>query len=214
MRADVTASVPMRCTQCNVCALTHARTRSTRAHTHTQHTRTHTHTTKTHVIHTHACMHYRACLVQVNFHTTQVGEAMVTLVYHKKLNDVWQEAARKLRTLLAQAPSTRGHIPHVIGEGGACRVPCRMYHKALFGAAVGVMPVHVGAERAACGPEQRGEPRTALLGRMAAVLKGSEGGARKGLAAVGCLGGGRHKAAQRVGVPLPQPGMYGPGRHA
>ncbi|KAF5833106.1 uracil-5--methyltransferase-domain-containing protein, partial [Dunaliella salina] len=54
--------------------------------------------------------------MQVNFHTTQVGEAMVTLVYHKKLDDLWQESARKLRTLLAQAPSTHGHMPHVIGR--------------------------------------------------------------------------------------------------
>jgi len=57
---------------------------------------------------------------QVNFHTTQVGEAMVTLVYHKRLDDVWQEAAKKLRSLLAQAPSTHGRMPHVIGELDVC----------------------------------------------------------------------------------------------
>ncbi len=35
--------------------------------------------------------------LQVNFHTTLSGEAMVTLVYHKKLDDVWKEAALAAR---------------------------------------------------------------------------------------------------------------------
>ena len=54
---------------------------------------------------------------QVNFHTTLNGEAVVTLLYHKALDDAWTEAARALRPVLAAAaPSTNGHVPHIIGR--------------------------------------------------------------------------------------------------
>ena len=36
-------------------------------------------------------------LFQVNFHTTLHGEAMVTMLYHKKLDDEWTDLARTLR---------------------------------------------------------------------------------------------------------------------
>lgn len=36
-------------------------------------------------------------LFQVNFHTTLSGEAMVTLLYHKKLDSGWTDLAKKLR---------------------------------------------------------------------------------------------------------------------
>ena len=36
-------------------------------------------------------------LFQIDFLTTQTGAALVTLVYHKQLNDEWIEAARPLR---------------------------------------------------------------------------------------------------------------------
>ena len=31
---------------------------------------------------------------QANFHTTLSGDAMVSLIYHKKLNDEWKEVSR------------------------------------------------------------------------------------------------------------------------
>ena len=40
--------------------------------------------------------------LQVNFHTTLSGDAMVTLLYHKKLDASWRDAAQKLRSGLAQ----------------------------------------------------------------------------------------------------------------
>jgi tRNA (uracil-5-)-methyltransferase len=54
-------------------------------------------------------------LLQVNFHTTLLGDSMVTLVYHKQLDDVWQEAARKLQAQLAKVPGQNGHTPQIIG---------------------------------------------------------------------------------------------------
>jgi tRNA (uracil-5-)-methyltransferase len=54
---------------------------------------------------------------QVNFHTALSGEALVTLLYHKKLGDDWCEAARAIRAeLQAAAPSAHGNVPHIIGR--------------------------------------------------------------------------------------------------
>ena len=55
--------------------------------------------------------------MQVNFHTTLSGDAMVTMLYHKKLDDAWTQAAKKLRVALAAdcsafaapAPSSKPH---------------------------------------------------------------------------------------------------------
>ena len=41
-------------------------------------------------------------LFQVNFHTTLNGEAMVTMLYHKKLDDAWTDGARKLREKISK----------------------------------------------------------------------------------------------------------------
>lgn len=42
---------------------------------------------------------------------------MVTMLYRKKLDEAWMEKARALRPLLAAgAPSTNGHVPHIIGR--------------------------------------------------------------------------------------------------
>lgn len=39
----------------------------------------------------------RKKLFQVNFHTTLSGQAMITMIYHKKLDDDWRKEAQKLR---------------------------------------------------------------------------------------------------------------------
>jgi tRNA (uracil-5-)-methyltransferase len=54
---------------------------------------------------------------QINFHTTLNGEATVSMLYHKALDEQWQAAARALRPVLAAAsPSANGHVPHIIGR--------------------------------------------------------------------------------------------------
>jgi len=55
-------------------------------------------------------------LFQANFHTTLSGEAMVTLVYHKVLDDGWTAAARGLRAHLASEVFGGAYTPHVIGR--------------------------------------------------------------------------------------------------
>ena len=52
-------------------------------------------------------------LYQVNFHTTLSGEAMVTLVYHKKLSEDWRKAAENLRECLSSVPSSTHGIVQV-----------------------------------------------------------------------------------------------------
>jgi len=47
-------------------------------------------------------------LFQVNFHTTLSGNAMVTMVYHRKLDDAWKKAAEELRIKLSTAEHCRG----------------------------------------------------------------------------------------------------------
>lgn len=64
---------------------------------------------------------------QVNFHTTLAGEAIVTLLYHKPLDDVWQAAAAALRARLAKVPAAAGNTPHILGEVWWCAV-CRCLH--------------------------------------------------------------------------------------
>lgn len=41
-------------------------------------------------------------LYQTNFHTTLSGEAVVTMIYHKKLDAEWNEAAEALREELGR----------------------------------------------------------------------------------------------------------------
>ena len=53
---------------------------------------------------------------QVNFHTTLSGQAMVTMIYHKKLGPEWQAAAEKLRRLLGACPSSTQPAVEVIGR--------------------------------------------------------------------------------------------------
>lgn len=55
-------------------------------------------------------------LYQVNFHTTLSGEAMVTLIYHKKLGDNWKAAAEDLRASLSSLPSSTNGIVQILGR--------------------------------------------------------------------------------------------------
>ena len=61
-------------------------------------------------------------LFQANFHTTESGQAMVSLLYHKRLDrsieeDGWNEAAESLRTSLASLDGLEsGHVPSIIGR--------------------------------------------------------------------------------------------------
>jgi tRNA (uracil-5-)-methyltransferase len=57
----------------------------------------------------------RKKLFQANFHTTLAGNAMVTLIYHRKLDDEWTEAAKQLREDLAKIPGLVAP-PHIIGR--------------------------------------------------------------------------------------------------
>ena len=51
----------------------------------------------------------RTKLYQTNFHTTLSGEAVVTLIYHKKLDAEWTEAAEALRAELGRLVHDHGH---------------------------------------------------------------------------------------------------------
>jgi tRNA (uracil-5-)-methyltransferase len=56
-------------------------------------------------------------IFQANFHTTLSGQAMVTLLYHRKLDDEWKAEAEKLRQSLARIEGVEeGHTPSVIGR--------------------------------------------------------------------------------------------------
>ena len=44
--------------------------------------------------------HLRKRLFQIEFLTTQTGEALVSLLYHRQLDDAWQEAAKALQETL------------------------------------------------------------------------------------------------------------------
>lgn len=55
--------------------------------------------------------------IQVNFHTTLSGDAMISLLYHRKLEDSWREAADKLRHRLAKdCPAFKGALPGIMGR--------------------------------------------------------------------------------------------------
>ena len=54
--------------------------------------------------------------MQVNFHTTLSGQAMVTMIYHKKLGPEWQAAAEKLRRVLGACPSSAQPAVDLIGR--------------------------------------------------------------------------------------------------
>ncbi|CAL5219364.1 g1183 [Coccomyxa viridis] len=55
-------------------------------------------------------------LYQVNFHTTVSGQAMVTMIYHKKLDEAWTAAAQKLRKVLGACPSSSQPSVHIVGR--------------------------------------------------------------------------------------------------
>lgn len=57
----------------------------------------------------------RQKLFQANFHTTLAGQSMVTLIYHRKLDDAWTEAAKELRQQLQDIPGASAP-PHIIGR--------------------------------------------------------------------------------------------------
>jgi tRNA (uracil-5-)-methyltransferase len=57
----------------------------------------------------------RKKIFQANFHATLAGNAMVTLIYHRKLEDDWTEAAKALREELSQIPGIAAP-PHIIGR--------------------------------------------------------------------------------------------------
>lgn len=52
----------------------------------------------------------------MNFHTTVSGQAMVTMIYHKKLDENWTAAAQKLRKALGACPSSSQPSVHIIGR--------------------------------------------------------------------------------------------------
>jgi tRNA (uracil-5-)-methyltransferase len=54
---------------------------------------------------------------QANFHSTLSKQAMITLVYRRSLDDVWQEAARALRSRLLKAlgPEVCSEL-HIVGR--------------------------------------------------------------------------------------------------
>lgn len=55
-------------------------------------------------------------LFQANFHTTLSGESVVTLIYHKKLEEEeWTTAAKALRESLADMPGVVAK-PHIVGR--------------------------------------------------------------------------------------------------
>jgi hypothetical protein len=62
----------------------------------------------------------RRKLYQVNIHTTLSGEAMVTLIYHRQLDDAWAAAAAGLRERLRPAAAAAAALDrrHAAGGGG------------------------------------------------------------------------------------------------
>ncbi|KAK9808362.1 hypothetical protein WJX73_006750 [Symbiochloris irregularis] len=59
----------------------------------------------------------RSKLFQVNLHTTLNGQALVSLLYHRKLDDAWKEDAVKLRqNLVNSCPSLKGLEPGLMGR--------------------------------------------------------------------------------------------------
>jgi len=65
----------------------------------------------------HASELLRKKLYQVNFHTTQSGDAMVTMIYHVPLKQPWIDAAKGLRQRLKDAcPALKAELPQLIGR--------------------------------------------------------------------------------------------------
>ncbi|KAK9843560.1 hypothetical protein WJX84_000461 [Apatococcus fuscideae] len=58
----------------------------------------------------------RIKLYQTNFHTTLSGEAIITLIYHKKLDAEWSEAAEALRTQLGSLEGCSQEKPFIVGR--------------------------------------------------------------------------------------------------
>lgn len=63
-------------------------------------------------------------LFQVNLYTTLSKQCMITMLYHRKLDDEWRAAAEALRLKLAQVPTLQGtgFVPHIIGRARKQRV--------------------------------------------------------------------------------------------
>ena len=66
--------------------------------------------------------------VQVNFHTTVSGQAMVTMIYHRKLDADWIAAAQKLREVLGACPSSSQPSVHIIGRSRKQKVELDAAH--------------------------------------------------------------------------------------
>ena len=63
----------------------------------------------------------RIKLFQANFHTTLSGESMITLIYHKKLDNQWIEAAKSFRESLTDVPGSSAK-PHIVGRARKQRI--------------------------------------------------------------------------------------------
>ena len=66
--------------------------------------------------------------VQVNFHTTVSGQAMVTMIYHRKLGAEWIAAAQKLRKVMGACPSSSQPSVHIIGRSRKQKVELDAAH--------------------------------------------------------------------------------------
>ena len=65
---------------------------------------------------------------QVNFHTTVSGQAMVTMIYHRKLGAEWIAAAQKLRQVLGACSSSSQPSVHIIGRSRKQKVELDAAH--------------------------------------------------------------------------------------
>ena len=61
------------------------------------------------------CPSLRKKLFQVNFHTTLHGEAMITMIYHRKLDDDWKKEALNMREEIQKSCSGL-EVLHLIGR--------------------------------------------------------------------------------------------------
>ena len=66
--------------------------------------------------------------VQVNFHTTVSGQAMVTMIYHRKLGAEWIAAAQKLRKVLGACSSSSQPSVHIVGRSRKQKVELDAAH--------------------------------------------------------------------------------------
>ena len=69
----------------------------------------------------------RSKLYQTNFHTTLSGEAIITLIYHRKLDDAWSEAAEVLRTQLGRSEPAHFGISPVHHAAVAAALPLSLF---------------------------------------------------------------------------------------